>query len=65
MMTDSMRSSCLCDVDTGNVAGHRQVTGEDVLDSNDSGTQTSSHSYHYQQPAVDPLPDWQLPDISD
>ena len=63
-MTNSMRSSSLSDVDTGNVAGHRQVTGDDVLDSNDSGTQASSYSYHYQHPAVDPLPDWQLPEAN-
>ena len=57
-----MRSSSLCNIYTGNVAGDWQITGDDVLDSNDCSTQAPSHPNQYQHPAVYPLPDWQLPE---
>ena len=40
------------------VAGHRETAAEDVIDSNDCGTDTSSHTNDDQGPTVDPLPNW-------
>lgn len=43
------------------VAGAGHCAGEDVEDGRDGGAETSQHSHQDQAPAVDSLPEWQLP----
>ena len=45
------------------IAGDREAAAEDVPDSSDSGTGTPSYSYQDEGPAIDPLPQGQLPKI--
>ena len=43
------------------IAGAGHCAGEDVEDGSDGGAETSQHSHQDETPAVDSLPEWQLP----
>ena len=57
-----MRSDKTWCIVAGNIAGLWEVAGQNVVDSVNSGAQTSCQPNQDQKPAVDSLIDWKAPE---